>query len=98
MGPPLLLLGAVVLVTLLGGAAAIPSVNGVAIYAAGWLMSGPIALVLLVVFARRDAERQSAMTYSAPAWLASGRIVLMALILIALIANALRIASWAGRL
>jgi hypothetical protein len=92
------LLCAVLLVTLLGAAAALPSLDGVVVYAGGWLLSGPVALTLLVLFARRDASRQSAMTYSAPSWLNGARLGLVVLILLALIANALRIAVWAGRL
>lgn len=98
VGPPLLLLGAVLLAALLGAAAAVPSLDGVVVYALGWLLSGPVALVLLVAFSRRDAERQSAMTYSAPGWLNGARLLLALFALLALLANALRIAVWAGRL
>lgn len=98
VGPPLPLLGAALLAALVGGAAAVPSLDGVVVYAVGWLLSGPVALALLVLFSRRDAARQSVMTYSAPGWLNGARLLLVVFVLLALVANALRIAVWAGRL
>jgi hypothetical protein len=72
--------------------------GGVVSSAVGWLVGGPIALFLLLIFARRDAVRQLQMRYSAPSWLTPTRRVIALLALVAVVGNALRIAYWAGRL
>lgn len=66
--------------------------------AAGWLLSGPVAIGLLAVFVHTETRRRAMPTYADPGWLKAFYVGCVVLALAAVLASALRIALWAGRL
>jgi hypothetical protein len=95
--PPVLWLLASLLASL--AALALAGLLGDQLLFAGiaWLLSGPVALLLVAVFTWRETERLSRATAIVQSWIAPARLGALVLALLAIVASALRIAYWTGR-
>ena len=72
--------------------------SGGAMYILGWVLAGPVAFLTLTIFARRDADGQSMISYSYPAWQPKLYTTAWILAVAAILLNAFRIAVWVGHL
>ena len=63
-----------------------------------WLLSGPIAIALLAVFTTYDTRARAQPAYDLQAWVKPAYVVCLVLCGLAVVASALRIAIWVGRL
>lgn len=64
----------------------------------GWFLAGPTALGLLAFYVQRDTAARASGLYTAPDWARVAYWCSVGLSLIAVIACAVRIADWVGRL
>ena len=63
-----------------------------------WLLSGPIAIVLLALFVTHDTRARAQPAYDLRAWVKPAYVACLVLCGLAVVASALRIAIWVGRL
>lgn len=63
-----------------------------------WLLSGPVAIGLLAAFTTFDTRARARSTYASPDWVKPAYVVCLVLCGLAVIASAIRIAFWVGRL
>lgn len=63
-----------------------------------WVVAGPIAIGLLALFVVKDTFARAGDVYSAPDWVKPLHYGAIALCLLCILAPALRIADWVGRL
>ena len=72
--------------------------KGGAVYIGGWLLSGPIGILLIARFGVFDAARQARVFYVMPTWLPWAYRVAFLLSFGGILINAWRIASWVGHM
>lgn len=96
VGPPTALLVIAGALAILGTAIAVvfwgqwPSVIG-------WVLAGPIAIVMTGLFVTRDTQRRAEPLYLRPGWVSAAYTAVMALVVIGVIVGATAFAFWVGR-
>jgi hypothetical protein len=95
--PPLALFGLAAVLAVVGIVTA--GVWGAALpaAAAGWFLSGPVAIGVLAAYTRVDTRRRSDAVYSAPHWTATLYWAVVAVCMIGIGVGAWQLALWAGR-
>lgn len=63
-----------------------------------WVLAGPVGIGLIALFVVKDTFARSSGLYAAPGWVKPMHYGAIALCLLCILAPALRIADWVGRL
>lgn len=95
--PPTWLLFAAAGLALLAGVVALVQANPVVAIVC-WLLAGPVAIGLLALFVVKDTFARSSGLYAAPDWVKPMHYVAICVCLLCILAPALRLAYWVGRL
>lgn len=97
-GPPVGWIFAAGGVSALGLGVAVALGTDITVAVIAWVLCGPVAIGLLGVFTMRDTAAQAEPLYTAPKWVTSAYWIALTLSMLGVVASALRIADWVGRL
>jgi hypothetical protein len=96
--PPVAWLFGTLALAVIAGVVAVIFGTAPAVAITAWFLGGPISIALLAVYTFRDIAQRANVLYSVETWVPWLYRMILVLIFVAIIASALQIASWVGRL